>query len=231
MRANARSVALGGVLLCLVGCGGAGSGGAAANPANSLRPNVTGDSFSYSLSGTYKATPSSLSVQTSGTAVDAYQANTYAGQPALESTLTTVLALASGQDTLTASEQRSSTGVTLAATDAGTLQAVTAGGFTKLTTLTTTTNITGTETLANGTTINLVYTVIGAINVTTTAGTFACWVATRTITYSDGFTSVDTIDFAPSIGAAVQEVIQNTYSSGLSFRVTSSLTSYMLGGT
>jgi hypothetical protein len=220
-----------GALLCLTGCGGSTTGASTANPSNNVRPNVTGDAFTYSLTGTYKATPTSLATHTTGTSTVMYQANTYASQPALEETTTTVLNLASGTDTLTANEQLSSAGVTLGVTDAGTLTAVSSGGFTRPTMLSATTSINGTETLADGTTVTLGFAVTGTLNVTTTAGTFPCWVATRTITYSDGFTSVETMDFAPLIGAVVQDVIQNTYSNGFSFSVTSSLTTYAFGGT
>jgi len=231
MRANVRFGVLGGVLVCLCGCGGTGAGGTVANPANNVRPNVTGDMFNYSVTGTYQATPSSLAVATTGTATYAFQADTYNGQAALESTVTTILALASGSDTLVASEQVSSTGVTLGVTDAGALQSVATGGFTKPSTLSATTNISGTETLADGTTIALLYTVTGTASITTTAGTFACWTATRSLTYSDGFSSNDTIEFAPSIGAPVKEVIHSTYSNGFSDILTTSLTSYAFGGT
>lgn len=220
-------------MICLCGCAGTGTGtgGTGANPANNVRPNVTGDMFNYSVTGTYRATPTSLSVATTGTATEAFQANTYNGQAALESTVTTILALASGSQTFIESEQLSGTGVTLGVTDAGTLQAVTTGGFTKPSTLTTTTSISGTETLANGKMVALLYTVTGAVNITTKAGTFACWTVTRSITYSDGFSSNDTIEFAPSIGAAVQEVVHNSYSNGFSDILTASLTSYSFGGT
>jgi hypothetical protein len=229
-----RFAALSGVFVFLCGCAGSGAGGGAVGagiPANGVRGHNTGDMFTYAVTGTYAQAPSILNKPTSGTQTEAYQADTYNGQPALQGTVTTALTLSTGQTTLTDSKQMSSVGATIGQTDAGVMQAVTAGGFTEPQTLSATTNFSGTETLANGTTVTLQYAVTGAVNITTSAGTFPCWTIARTITYSDGFTANDTIEFAPLLGAPVQEVIRHTYSNGFSDNITTSLTSYMFGGT
>ena len=213
----------------LAGCGGGGSGLTTANPLTAQRASVSGDTFNYSLTGTYSQTPLTQNAATSGTATEVFTADTYNGQTALQKTITTVFAENGSPTTLTDTTQYSAAGVALAQTDGSSIQAVTAGGFAISPILSASTNITATETLADGTTITLHYTVTGKTTITTPAGTFACWTATRTVAYSDGFSSSDTVDYAPSLGAPVQETIQSTYSGGLTLNLTSKLTSYTFG--
>ena len=215
-----------GIIASLAGCGGIGT---VAGPSSSVRANVNGDAFNYNVVGTTSQTPLPQPASTSGTATLVFAGDTYNGQAALQSTATTVITVAGLPKTLTETKQYSTAGVTLAQSDAGTLQAVTAGGFTKPETLSSSTTINGTETLANGTTITLQFGVVGTATITTAAGTFPCWTIVRTVTYSDGFTSNDTIEFAPLIGAPVQEVIRESFSNGFSTSLTTSLTSYTLG--
>ncbi|MHB8635573.1 MAG: hypothetical protein ACYC96_03770 [Fimbriimonadaceae bacterium] len=234
MVTTVRVAALFGLLAALVGCGGAGAGpgiGINAAPATNVRPNVTGDAFTYSVTGTYAQAPSNLIKPTTGTVVEAFQADTFNGQPALQDTVTSKLTLSNGQKTLIDTKQFASGGITVGQSDGGVMEAITAGGFVLPQTLSSATNTSATETLANGVTVTVLYAVTGSISITTAAGAFDCWTISRTVTFSDGFTSNDTIEFAPLLGAPVQEVVRNVYSDGFSDSLTTSLTAYSFGGT
>jgi len=210
--------------------GGNNSGGSSSSPANAVRANVAGDSFNYAVTGHYSQTGGAQKVSTSGTSSQTYTASTFGGQTSLLDSVSTVLAINGAQTTFLDAEQLSSTEVMLGQSDNGTMQAVTGGAFSLPANLTSSTALNATETLANGTVVTVALKVVGAASVTTPAGTFASWQITKTATYSDGTTSKDDLDFAPTIGAAVQAHHRNTYANGMSDSLTFTLSKYTLGG-
>ncbi len=216
MRANKKIILLSAIGATLSGCGGLSSlTGTGATPSNSVRQNQTGDTFTYSVGGTYSQTNGVQNAATSGSTTETFVADTYAGQAALDDKATTVIALNGGTTTLIDEKQLSSANLVLAQSDNNTLQVVSANPLTLPLTLSQGSTGSGTETLANGTTVAVQYTVTGSANITAAGTSYACWTISRTVTFSDGLSSAQTIEFAPSIGAAVTETIQNTYTGGL----------------
>ena len=209
---------------------GGSSGGSPSSPAGTVRANVAGDVFNYVVTGHYSQTGGAQKVATSGTSSEAFAASSLGSQTTLLDSNSTVLTINAAQTTFVDDRQLSPTGVTLGQSDNGSMQAVTSGGLTLPANLTSTTALNATETLANGTVVTIALKVVGSASVTTPAGTFDSWQITKTVSYSDGTTSKVELDFAPSIGAAVQMHQRNTYPNGLSDSVSFALSKYTLGG-
>jgi hypothetical protein len=219
--------------VALAGCGGVGVG--TSGPGNAVLRNVDGDSYTYTVAG--NDTPAGGSAtSTSGTATDVYAADTYNSTSALQGVWTTMISVQSGTQTVVDTRQYDANSyVTLAQTDLGTnnngaLQQVTSGAFTPPGTLTSATSINTTEILADGTQVSIIYDVTGSENVTALNGTsYPCWIIYRHVAWSDGLTSVATIDFAPAIGAAVKVVETDNFASGASSVLTSTLNAVHFG--
>ena len=224
MRAKTHSILVVASLVGLSGCGGlslntTGTGG---NPSNSVRQNQSGDVFTYTVGGTYSQTNGVQNAALSGTTTETFVSTTYAGQAALNDTATTTFTNGVPAN-LIDEKMISSAGVVLGQSDNAVLQTVSSGGFTLPVTLALGTNLTGSETLANGTTVGLQLVVTGSTSVVAAGVTYACWIVSKTLTFSDGLTSTQTIEFAPSLGAAVESTIVNTFTNGLTENLTLTL--------
>jgi hypothetical protein len=223
--------------IVMVGCGGGGAsvgdpstaGGTAGNghgtPAGNVRRNVDGDTYNYSVGGTYTESGTPANTPASGTGSEVFTADTFNGNAALEDSVSWTLNLVSGPKAFSDIRQYDPSWQTVGQSDMGTVYVVQAQGQTIPGNLTANTTFNSVEILSNGTHVTIAGQVTGSETITVPAGTFKCWIIDLTKTWSDGLTVHQTIDFSGDLGAAAQVVQTDTYTSGYSDSVTWTLTS------
>lgn len=223
----------------LAGCGGrvANPFGSSAPP-NAVRPNVAGDSFTYSVSEVQ--TLGNGTVQTlTGTETNVFTADTYGGANTLRDTDTVSVAgitIPADIKEFQTNSSGASTGSPVAQSEegtlnTGTLESIVTGKLISPLTILYNSNLDGLETLADGTTITYVWGVTGVQSVQAGNGTtYNCWTISLTLTWSDGLNQIESISYSPVLGAPVQTQITNTANNGSTYTYTSTLSSATLGG-
>jgi hypothetical protein len=209
-------------------------GGNGSSPTSAIRSNLSGDRFNYTITGVYSQPGVTSNQPCSGTSSEIYSADTFNGQSAIEDVNSILLQVGSEPIVFTDTRQENAQGVTLAQSDdgaskAGAPFAILSSAFVSPTSLTSSYAFTGTEGLADGTTIQEQASVTGFQMVTTPAGSFNCWSLTINQNWSDNFTVSKTIQFSPDLGTVVQEVVTTNSLNNYSTVLTITLSSYTLG--
>lgn len=213
-------------ILVALGCGGSSDSGPAGPPvapATSMRSNVPGDAWTYSVTATlpYAGTGS-------GTLTNSLTSDTYAGQQTVRWTEDFEIQYPSQTITLAASNELSLTGQLLAVTSMGQYSSVVKDTFHLGSTIGPTTDVKGGFTLADGTSVTEEYKVTGKARVTVKAGTFDCWIITETESRNDGTKDYFTLYLAPEIGGWVKARARTNYSGGQVFSWSAELTALSL---
>jgi hypothetical protein len=201
------------LLFCAFGCGGSGgSNFDSTPPVSAFRPNAVGDSWTYAVTTNLPYVGNG-----SGTFVEALVSDTYLGNPSIKETQTFNLNYPQGPNVLSTFNELSTSGALLAVISNGLVTPVKSDTFTLGPTLTSTTNVSGTLTLADGTVIQESYKVTGSQWVNVPAGRFNCWVATETEIQNNGTRNNYTLFVAPEVGTWVKAEAQTLYSGGQQF--------------
>lgn len=205
----------------LTACGGGGGTGAPVKPVSTYRANTVGDSWTYDLS-------IDLTQKGSGTGslIHGLSTDTYNGSPSIREYQTFSFKI-NGQLSTSDGYSELSTDGALIATDVnGTVYPVTSDTFNTGNTLALGTKASGVITLSNGETLTESFEVVGAQNVATPAGTFACWVTKQKVVDSGGITDNFTMWIAPETGSYVMISDVTTTPLGEAYTYTAKLSQF-----
>ncbi|HLI47759.1 MAG TPA: hypothetical protein VKV18_03580 [Chthonomonas sp.] len=195
----------------LVGCGGGGGGpvysGGGTTPATHLRSPLPGDTYNYTLSGKLQAIGTNVSYSFTGNLVIGFSQTNYNGASVLLRNSALTLNLSNGQ-TLAVNEQEiessDSSGdlVGLANIQNGTVDPLSPPVITAPAAWSNALSIDQQTTTSFGISYVDSFTVVGAENVSTPIGTFACWKVNFTSNSSSSSNTNETIWYAPEMGDA-----------------------------